>query len=361
MRSSLGKATRSSKSADDGGSSSRGDESGPSATVLNIQRTSTEDGPGLRTTVFLKGCSLACTWCHNPEAIDPKPQLVWYQSRCIGSRECIAICLDNALTCRGDGIEIDHARCNACGDCAERCPSGALETLGTRWQVDDLVAEVVKDRSYFEAYGGGVTVSGGEPGLHAPFVAPFLQRCRALGVHTAIDTCGMCSASSLRVLTDHSDLVLYDIKEIDPDRHARLTGQSNERILANLIDLAARMRAGSLPSELWIRTPLIPEATAREANLEGIGRFIARHVGDVVTRWELCAFNNLAADKYARLGLQWRHAETPLLTARELREIEQTAKRSGVDPEIILATGPTRMEPTLAGAAEVETSHDGTH
>jgi pyruvate formate lyase activating enzyme len=217
-----------------------------------------------------------------------------------------------------------------------------LETLGARWQLDDLVAEVAKDRSYFADYGGGVTVSGGEPGLHAPFVAPFLQRCRALGMHVAIDTCGMCSAASLRVLGDHSDLVLYDLKHIDPDEHARFTGQSNERILANLVDLAARMRASPLPSALWIRTPLIPGATLTEANIMGIGAFIARHIGDVVTRWELCAFNNLAADKYERLGLEWPHARTPLLTVEELRQAERVARRSGVDPEVVCATGPTR-------------------
>lgn len=336
------------------------DGDGPSATVLNIQRTSTEDGPGLRTTVFLKGCSLQCSWCHNPEAMDPKPQLVWHPTKCIGSGECVPVCREQALTRRATAVEIDHARCTACSDCVAHCPSGALETLGTQWRLDDLVAEVIKDRSYFEAYGGGVTVSGGEPGLHARFVAAFLQRCRALGIHTAIDTCGMCSASSLHALAEHSDLLLYDLKEIDPGRHARFTGRSNERILANLVDLAAHMRAGSLPSELWIRTPLIPGATTRAANIAGIGGFIARYVGDLVTRWELCAFNNLAADKYARLGLEWQHAGTPLLTAGELREVERIAKRSGVDPAIVLATGPTRTEPAPALPTEAEISHDTT-
>jgi pyruvate formate lyase activating enzyme len=321
-----------------------------SAPVLNIQRMSTEDGPGLRTTVFLKGCSLGCTWCHNPEAIDAKPQLVWYRSRCIGSHECVGACPEDALARRADGVVIDRDRCTACGDCAARCPSGGLEVLGRRWRLDDLVAEVAKDRSYFEASGGGVTVSGGEPGLHAPFVAPFLERCRALGLHVAIDTCGMCSVVSLHALGDHSDLVLYDLKLIDPDQHARFTGQSNGRILANLVRLAARMRAGAPPSELWIRTPLVPGATLTEANIAGIGSFIARHVGDVVTRWELCAFNNLAADQYVRLGLAWPHAGTPLLGVEELRQAERMARASGVDPGIVCATGPTRTGSTEAHA-----------
>jgi pyruvate formate lyase activating enzyme len=334
-----------------------GDGQGPWATVLNVQRMSTEDGPGLRTTVFLKGCSLACTWCHNPEAMSPWPEVVWFRSRCIGAGECVASCPEAALSRRGGDVVIDRARCTACGECVDRCPSAALETLGTPWRLDDLVAEVAKDRSYFAAYGGGVTVSGGEPGLHAPFVAPFLQRCRARGLHTAIDTCGMCSAAALRALADQSDLVLYDLKEIDAERHARFTGQPNARVLANLVDLAARMRAGTPPSELWIRTPLIPGATFTEANLAGIGAFIARHVSDVVTRWELCAFNNLAADKYERRGLAWRFARTPLLSDDELRLAAELAGRSGVDPAIVRATGPTRPVPAR-GATDAGSAHD---
>jgi pyruvate formate lyase activating enzyme len=332
-----------------------------SVRVLNIQRMSTEDGPGLRTTVFLKGCSLRCTWCHNPESMDPKPQLVWYRVRCIGAGECVTACREDALARSDGGVVIDRARCTACGDCAARCPSGALETLGTRWEVDALVAEIAKDRSYFETYGGGVTVSGGEPALHAPFVIPFLQRCRALGLHTALDTCGMCSTGALRGLTDQSDLVLYDLKEIDPRRHARFTGQSNERILANLLDVAERMRAGLVSAELWIRTPLVPGATWSETNIEGIGAFIARHVSDVVTRWELCAFNDLAADKYERLGLTWPNAGTALLSDEQLRHAEALARRSGVDPAIVRATGPTRMPPRSPATVEAEIPHDRAH
>jgi pyruvate formate lyase activating enzyme len=323
------------------------------APVLNVERMSTEDGPGLRTTVFLKGCSLRCAWCHNPESIDPKPQLAWYGSKCIGAGECVDACIDAALI-RQDGlVAIDRARCTACGDCVACCPAAALEMLGARWQLDDLVAEVMKDRSYFAAYGGGLTVSGGEPGLYPSFVARLLQRCRALGVHTAIDTCGMCAPASLRVLTDASDLVLYDLKLLDPERHAVLTGQSNERILANLRDVAARMRVGMLPSALWIRTPLIPGATLLDANILAVGAFIAREIGDVVARWELCAFNNLPTDKYERLGLTWPFAATPLLTAEELRRAERVARGSGVDPAIVVATGPTRLEPAPAAGTEI--------
>jgi pyruvate formate lyase activating enzyme len=318
--------------------------SGSTLTVFNIQRMSTEDGPGLRTTVFVKGCSLECTWCHNPEGLSPSPQVVWHGPRCIRSRACDAACPEAAISRSEDEIEIDRGRCTLCGECVDECPSGAMELWGTRWSLSDLVTEVAKDRSYFETSGGGVTVSGGEPALRAPFLAPFLERCRALALHTAVDTCGMCSASALRKLAGHADLVLFDLKAIDPERHARFTGHPNEKILANLVGLAEQMRNGQLPAELWIRTPLIPGATLTEENLQGIGAFIARELGDVVTRWELCAFNNLAADKYHRLGLQWEFEGVELMAQADLRHFEDVGRGSGVDPEIVLATGRTRLE-----------------
>ncbi len=322
-----------------------------SAVVLNIQRMSTEDGPGLRTTVFMKGCSLNCRWCHNPEAVSAKEQLVWHQVRCIGSKVCDAVCPEDALARNGELLEIDYTRCTACGECSDQCPSMALETLGRRWQLEDLVAEVAKDRAYFEASGGGVTVSGGEPALRAPFMAQFLERCRELGLHTALDTCGMCSPSALQSLAGCADLVLYDLKEINGDKHARFTGVSNERILANLVELGEQMRHSSLPAELWIRTPLIPGATLSDDNIEGIGAFIAGNVGDVVSRWELCAFNNLAGDKYERLGLSWEFDGTPLLSNGELQHVAEVARGSGVDPDIVLTTGRAQLEGELDGEA----------
>jgi pyruvate formate lyase activating enzyme len=315
-------------------------------TVFNIQRMSTEDGPGLRTTVFVKGCSLECLWCHNPEGISPSPQVVWHGPKCIGSRACDAACPEDAILRSGDEIEIDRDRCTVCGECVDRCPSAAMELWGTRWSLDDLVKEVAKDRSYFETSGGGVTVSGGEPALRTPFVAPFLERCRAIALHTALDTCGMCSPSALRSLAGHADLVLFDVKEIDPERHARFTGQTNERILANLIALGEQTRRGELPAELWIRTPLIPGATLSEENIRGIGAFIARELGDVVTRWELCSFNNLAADKYHRLGLHWDLEGLELMTEVDLRHFEEVGRKSGVDPGIVIGTGRTQVERT---------------
>lgn len=320
--------------------------------VLNIQRMSTEDGPGLRTTVFLKGCSLQCAWCHNPEAICFAPQVVWHRTRCVGTRVCDTVCREQALRRDGAGVRIDPERCNACGDCVEQCPGGAFELLGKTWDLDALVAEVARDRSYYESSGGGVTVSGGEPGLHAAFVAAFLERCRAIGLRTAVDTAGLVALGALLDLARHTDLILYDLKEIDSERHACFTGQPNDKILANLRALADRMRTEATPPALWIRTPLIPGATLTDENIEGIGRFIATYLADVVSRWELCAFNPLATDKYERLQLEWTFAGAPPIGASELEHAAAVARRSGVDPKIVVATGMTRVADSAPAAGD---------
>ena len=324
--------------------------SSPCATVLSIQRMSTEDGPGLRTTVFFKGCSLECRWCQNPESMSPKIEIVWHDWKCIGAGRCEAVCPDDAIRRQAKMVEIDLSRCTLCGACTDECPTTALELLGTHWRLDDLVAEVAKDRSYFETSGGGVTVSGGEPALQTTFVASFLERCRSLGLHTALDTCGMCSASSLETLASRADLVLYDVKEIDAERHARFTGQPNTKILSNLIDLGERLRHRSNAAELWIRTPLIPGATGTDENIRGIGAFLLRNLSDVVSRWELCAFNNLPRDKYRRLGRTWNYEQTDLLTENELRHFAEIARASGINPDIVVATGPTRVAPLSTDA-----------
>ncbi len=313
------------------------------AVVLNVQRMSTEDGPGLRTTVFFKGCGLQCAWCHNPESMCFKPELVWYRSKCLAIGACDASCPEDAIVRRGSEVEIDRELCTACGDCVDACPSTALELQGRSRELDDLVAEVAKDRSYFESSGGGVTVSGGEPVLQAPFVIAFLERCRALGLPTAVDTCGLCATDALLDVAGRTDLVLFDIKEIDSPKHACFTGQPNERILANAKILAERMRAGAGPPTLWIRTPLVPGATLDDDNIAAIGAFIAEHLDDVVSRWELCSFNNLAADKYERLGLSWPFAGVPLMTSDELAHANEVARGSGVDPTIVVATGRSRF------------------
>jgi len=333
-----------------------GEQETTHALVLEIQRLSTEDGPGIRTTVFMKGCALRCAWCHNPESIAMKPQTQWIGIRCIGCRTCLAVCPHGALSMTEQGLRIDRERCRGCGRCAEECPSNALERMGRRYELDELLHEVLKDRVYFEKSGGGVTVSGGEAALQSAFVAAFFERLAQHGVHTALDTSGYVSFEALSRILPHADMVLYDLKEMDPERHRRFTDHDNQGILANFRALVAAMRTSGHPKELWVRTPLIPGATATKENLNAIGAFLRAEAAGMVGRWDLCAFNNLCRDKYQRLGLDWPYAATPLLSALELEALLETARRSGVDPDIVRAGGSTRAsEGEEAPAPRAET------
>ena len=319
-------------------------EADPEQTALlfEIQRLSTEDGPGIRTTVFFKGCSLNCRWCHNPESISARPDLHWIAARCIGCGTCATVCGEDALRATEDGVTIDRVRCTVCGRCAAECPSTALELIGTRWRLNDLVGEVLKDRAYF-ANGGGVTAGGGEPGLQAPFLAAFLKALKKEGLHTAVDSCGGYPKPMLDAFLPFTDLVLYDLKGIDSDRHRTWTGRTNEPILENLLTIRDRMAGGDPPHTLWVRTPVIPEATADPAVIAEIGRWLADHLDGVVARWELCAFNNLCRDKYRRLDRDWPYMEQPLLTRDVMERLSETARRSGVDPAIVHWSGSTRL------------------
>ncbi len=313
--------------------------SDPQAFILHLQRLSTEDGPGLRTTVFFKGCPLRCAWCHNPESISPKAQLQWLETRCIGCRTCLSVCPSGSLHLDENGMTLNRETCNVCGLCVEACPGAALEMLGVHISLDGLMREVLKDRAYYDkSQDGGVTLSGGEPLMQPEFVLAFLQRLKAENIHTALDTCGLVSRQALERALPFTDLILFDIKEMDSRKHENFTGQRNERILENLAFLAAAIRENGSKTRLWVRTPLIPGATATAQNVAAIGAHIASLDG-LVARWDLLAFNNLAKDKFRRLDLDWPFADTPLLSQQELAYFDDIARTSGVDASIVNTSG----------------------
>ena len=316
----------------------------PPGLIAEIQRMSTEDGPGIRTTAFFKGCALKCTWCHNPECISSIPQIHWIASRCIECKTCLDVCPLDALDFPTQGISIDRDLCDNCGHCADACPSTAMELVGRTWKPEDLIGELIKDKAYFDASGGGITLSGGDPTRQAPFAEVLLKKLRQMEFQTAIDTCGICPDGTLAKLLPHTDLVLFDIKEINSQKHKAYTGRSNTRVFESLLCIRDTMIDHGRPGKLWIRTPIIPGATAREDNINGIGEYIAAHVGSVVDRWELCAFNNLCRDKYQRLGMVWEFAGSGLMRRSEMENLAMVARSSGVDPEIVHWSGSTRIE-----------------
>lgn len=318
--------------------------------VFEVSRGTTHDGPGMRTTVFLKGCPLSCTWCQNPEGMHPWQEVWWDGRKCIGCLACRDACPSMAITATVDGLVIDREKCTACGSCTRACPSRAIAFAGEERTIDQVVSEVLKDRDFYEGFGGGVTVSGGEPLYRYEFVADLLRRLKESGIHTALDTCGFASVAALDSVLAHTDCVLYDIKFVDPQLHRKHTGQSNTSILRNLAHLAGYIRAtrggkdrqgspGKRPIELWIRTPLIPDATATEGNIRDIGALLCSTALDVIERWELCAFNSGCTSKYQKMGKQWAYENYRLMKQDAIRTLQAAALSTGFPGERLIVSG----------------------
>ena len=306
--------------------SSRGVPSGSdrdTGTVFNIQRFSIEDGPGIRSTVFMKGCPLRCIWCHNPEGLETKPQLMWFDVKCIAARDCLEACTLGALELAAKGMIINRELCDGCGRCAEACPAGALEVVGREYSPVEALNEVMRDEAFYRNSGGGVTVSGGEPTMQPRFVEELLKLCRESGLHTVLDTCGYCSSGTLERLVRYADMVLLDLKLMDDARHRELTGTE----LTPILESARLVARESKP--LWIRTPIIPGATDSEDNIDALAGFIADEL-PTVERWDLLAFNNTCGSKYERLDLQWEFEGVQPIEKARMEALTGVARQSGV-------------------------------
>lgn len=297
---------------------------------------STEDGPGIRTTLFVKGCPLSCKWCHNPESIEVHSHVEWIAVRCMGCLTCVEACPNNAISgSKEKGIEINQERCVACGKCAEECPTGAIEIKGINRDVDWLFKELIKDKAYW-GKDGGVTLSGGEITMQYKEALELLKKLTAAGIHTALDTCGYCKWEILEQFVDYVDLFLYDLKIYDNLEHKKYMGQENQLILDNFEYLVKKCKEQNIT--LWVRTPIIPGATDSDENISALAKII----DNKIDLWELCAFNNLCGDKYQRLNTEWEYCSTPLMSAKRMTELVNIAKQNGVNN--VKWSGMTQME-----------------
>lgn len=276
--------------------------------IFDIKRDCSEDGPGTRTTVFFKGCPLRCVWCQNPEGQSARPGIAFQRERCAPSHcqadvggSCAGVCPTGCLTLVGDRLSVKHDLCERCDHCFLHCANGAIRPVGSWVALDELLYKILIDRPFFEATGGGVTVSGGEPTMQMHFVGEFLAQLQRHGVDTAIETCGFFNyASFAKQVLPHLDRIYFDLKVMAEDEHLRLTGQSNRPILANLARLA---REAVIP--VTVRVPLVPGLTATAENLDMIARFLRDHgIFDVT----LLPYNPLWQDKPGQLGM----SQTPL-------------------------------------------------
>ncbi len=304
-------------------------------TVFNIQRFSTEDGPGIRTTVFVKGCPLKCLWCHNPEGINPKPELMWYGVRCIAALDCIEVCPEGALDLTPNGMVIDRVKCTACGLCEKACPSAALEVIGKEYTAEEIFEEVAKDEAFYRNSGGGVTLGGGDPAINPEFTAEVLRLCKEAKIETAIDTTGVFNSSTYDKILPFVDLILLDLKQMDEELHKKMTGVN----LKNILENAEKFGKGDIP--IWVRTPIIPGMTDQEENIKRVAKFIADKM-PAVERYELLAFNNLCTDKYKRLDLKFALEDTPLMEKETMERLADIASSEGVKD--VRWSGATRLE-----------------
>jgi pyruvate formate lyase activating enzyme len=268
-----------------------------SGIVFDIKRFSIHDGPGIRTTIFLKGCPLRCTWCHNPESQRPEPQIMLRPQRCIVCGACVDECPEGAISWNGTGPVTDRALCLACGVCTDYCAGEARELVGREMQVDEVLAEIERDLAFFDESSGGVTFSGGDPLFQPDFLLALLRGCKALEIHTAVDTSGAASWATLDRIRPFVDLFLYDMKLFDDSRHRAATGSSNRVILDNL------RRLSEVGAAIQLRLAIIPGINDDEENLRRTAEFAAAlpHIRGV----SILPFHNSAQEKYGNLGLDY--------------------------------------------------------
>ena len=291
--------------------------------ISHVQKYSTRDGPGIRDTVFFKGCPLGCLWCSNPELIRPRPDVLYDRNQCVQCGTCISACPQDALSFDDDHrVVVDRQACRASGECVSACPEGALELVGREIGVDALVKELLKDSVFYETSGGGVTFSGGEPLYQSGFVRQVAEKLKESGIHTALDTCGDVSWCRFEEVLDVIDLVLYDIKVADRDVHTQLTGRDNDIILANARVLARQ----GIP--MHIRLVAVPGLTDSRDELNARMEIVKEL--STVEQVDLLPYHRYGVGKYERLSLDYPLVEVEEHTTEEVEVMRQYLERFGI-------------------------------
>ena len=262
------------------------------ALIFDIKRYAINDGPGIRTTIFMKGCPLRCVWCHNPESWTPQAQVLYKKTKCIGCQTCVNVCPQQLLRLTADGIVMEHP-CAVCHLCTEECPTTALEMCGKAWTMEALMAEIEKERAVMEDSGGGVTLCGGEPLMHPDYTLHLLRELGRRGFHRTVDTSLYASQEVVAEVAKECELILADLKIMDPDKHRLYTGVPNDLILQNIRYLAD----GGHP--FLIRIPLIEGINADEQNMDATGRFLASLRASVTVH--LLPYHDVGKDKHRRM------------------------------------------------------------
>ena len=296
----------------------------PAGFVFDIQRYALHDGPGIRTTVFFKGCPLSCWWCHNPEGQSPQPNLMFFENRCLGCGECIPVCPHGAVQ-RLNGAIHTTSTCQACGTCADTCPSGARKVAGRWMTVSEVMREVERDLIFWDESGGGVTFSGGEPLGQPRFLASLLEACREKRINTVVETCGLAKQDVVLYLSEKVGLFLYDLKILDPTKHKKYTGVPNDSILENLEALAQRKKP------VVVRFPIIPEINDDSGNIRQMVALLSRlHLWQI----HLLPYHQTGTEKYKRLGLGFRLEDVKVPPPSLVTKIAGQFERAGFNVKV---------------------------
>ena len=305
--------------------------------IFDIRRYSINDGPGIRITIFMKGCPLKCKWCQNPESQSPEMQKLYTASKCIGAQECIEVCPEEALTLTPDGIVTDSEACTLCGKCADACPTKAIEMSGKLYSAEELINIIEKERVHIDQSGGGVTFSGGEPLMHPEFLIEMLKACGKIGLHRVVDTSGFAETKTLLEVARHTDLFLYDLKLMDPQKHKQWTGVSNQLILKNLKILA------ETGANINIRIPLIKNVNADEKEIRRMSEFISKLpnkisdseiTGPKMPVVNLLPYHKIASGKYKKLEIPYGEGEMAELSENEILQAEEIFRSFGIETEV---------------------------